>query len=99
MFKKYFKKLFLIILFSVTIIFPLSVKAEEEPYFEFIIESETSKSLHGVLHKELIGSIRTGDRVVKQVINYTGANLITNENLFAVSGDNYIPHGFGMGHI
>ena len=43
--------------------------------------------------------IRTGTRIVKQQINYTAANILTDENLFAVVGDNYIPHGFGMGHI
>lgn len=99
MLKNYFKKLFLVVFLSVSIILPLSLKAEETPYFEFIIDSDISMSLHGVDYRELKGDFRTGTRIVKQVINYTAANLKEDNNLYVVSGDNYIQHGFGMGHI
>ncbi|MDY0134002.1 MAG: phosphodiester glycosidase family protein [Acholeplasmatales bacterium] len=99
MLKNYFKKFCLVALFVVALIFPLSIRAQEPEYFELIIDTDVSKVLHGVEHRRITGSVRTGTRIVKQQINYTAANILTDENLFAVVGDNYIPHGFGMGHI
>lgn len=99
MLKSYFKKFLLIILFTGAILLPLSLKAEEPPYFEFVLDSDVSQELHGVIYRQLVGNFRTGSRIVKQRINYTAANILESDNLFAVAGDNYMDHGYGATHL
>lgn len=99
MFKTYIKKFFIAILFTTSIVLPLSLKAEEPPYFEFVLESDISQEVYGVVYRQLVGNFRTGNRIVKQRINYTAANILESDNLFAVAGDNYMDHGYGATHL
>lgn len=99
MFKNFSKKFLVILFLSMSVILSLSFNAEETPYFDLIIEQETTKELYGIKHTEIVGRVRLGSRTTKQVINISEANLIENPNLHAVSGDNYIPHGFGTGNV
>lgn len=99
MFKNFFKKFFLLALLVATSFFPFTLKSEEQPYFELIIEDEFSQELYGVEHRKIIGKISLNGVLTNQQINYTAANIKENDNLFAVAGDNYDPHGYGASNL
>lgn len=99
MFKNIFKKVFLLFLLTAAITLPFNVKGEEVPYFEIIASEDTSRVLNGVEHRRIVGQMRVGNKITNQVINYTGANIKEDPNVFAVVGDNYLTNGFGMSNL
>lgn len=99
MFKNIVKKIFLLVLLVTGAVLPFHLKGEEEPYFELLISEDTQRFVHGVEHRKIVAQLKIGTRISNQVINYTGANIKEDPNLFAVVGDNYLINGYGASNL
>ncbi len=91
------KKFFLVLtlLLSVFLLQETSVHAE----FRFNYDTKDTSFYMGVRHDEMIGTIQYNGTESLQKINYLGANVLTNDNLHIVTGDNYMDIGWGRGTV
>lgn len=53
------------------------------------ISSDTSRTVSGVTHREIIGEFNKDGAVTSQAINYMGGNPSGNYNLHVITGDDY----------
>lgn len=61
-------------------------------YFRVNEETKDTEYVEGVRHTKIVGTIDNDGIVTRQVMNYIGANVLQNNDLNIVVGDNYYNH-------
>ena len=83
-----------IIIFILLTIFAFGAFEVPSTYAYFRVEEDTKDTVYvdGVRHTKIVGSINNDGKITRQVMNYIGANVVQNQDLNIVVGDNYYNH-------
>ena len=83
-----------LLIFLLLTIFAFGAFEVPSAHAYFRVDEDTKDTVYvdGVRHTKIVGSINNDGTVTRQVMNYIGANVSTNDDLNIVVGDNYYDH-------
>lgn len=90
------KSILLFFVLTLGLVLPTAVKVDA--FFRVYPTTKETRYVEGVKHQKIIGDIDFNGTSSKQIINYVGANIKT-EDIKVVVGDGYADYGFGMSNL